>query len=91
MSTGVIALRLQPRALDYAASRLRSLTELQAAANSPLKDVTASDVKGVGDYLRLEKLAQLLAHVRCLKIESARPGLRWVRVTGLSPEETLLL
>lgn len=77
LSAGVIALRLQPRALDYAASRLRSLSELQQAANSPLKDVSGSDVKGVSDYLRLERLAQLLAHVRSLKIESALPGLRW--------------
>ncbi len=73
---GRIALRLQPRALDYAASRLRSLEQLQATANTPLKDVSGSDIRGVHDYLRLEKLAQLLAHVRCLKIESALPGLR---------------
>jgi len=86
LMTGRIALRLQPRALEYAVMRLASLLELQTAATTPQAAASAGsgDIGGVKEVLRLETLQRLLAHVRWLKVESALPGLR--DPTGLSFE-----
>lgn len=87
LMTGRASLRVQPRVLEQAASRIRSLVQLQNAATTPHTAAASGageDIGGVKDVLRLEALQRLLSHVRWLRVESALPGLR--DPTGLSFE-----
>ncbi|CAD7702668.1 unnamed protein product [Ostreobium quekettii] len=83
------ALKLQPRCLEYLASRLSALLELlKVRASNPIEYFTGA-VADLEDYKRLKKVQDFLEDTRYLKLHSAARGVRDPTPVILSPFRAL--
>lgn len=78
-------LKLQPRALEYLASRLTSLRELQQVRTSNPIEYFTGAVVDLEDYQRLVTLQKFLRRVSVLKLYSSSRGVRDPTPVDLSP------
>lgn len=75
-AAGGLALRLQPRALEYLASRLQILEELKVLRQTSPVEFFRGAFTDLDDYTRLQRLQQNLQRVRSLRVQPIDSHLR---------------
>ena len=76
LQAGALTLRLQPRALEYLASRLQILEELKILRQTSPVDFFRGAFTDLDDYTRLQRLQQGLQRVQSVRVQSIGSHLR---------------